>query len=119
MNMTDTPKATDGKETFSKEKVREIIKECQESIKEVEELNQELRTSNNFLLEYLDRLMCGEDEELTYENFIKEKLDEVCVQISSFRDENADTPENKELKMLEQKKAYLEDQIQKIQSDNL
>lgn len=98
------------KEVYSKEKAEKTIKELEESVKEMQDDMPRLKESFNYLKEYLDRLMYGEDDEITLEGFYKEKLDEVCVQISALQG-NANTPEKEELKMLELKKTVLEDKI--------
>ncbi len=67
-----------------------------------------LKERNNYLKEYLDCLVNGKDD---FESFCKEKLDEVCSQISALQG-NTDTLEKEdELKLLELKKSVLEDKI--------
>lgn len=70
-----------------------------------------LKERNNYLKEYLDCLVNGKDD---FESFCKEKLDEVCSQISALQG-NTDTPEKEaELKALEIKKSVLQDMICEI-----
>lgn len=102
------------KEVYSKEKAEKTIKELEESVKEMQDDMPRLKESFNYLKEYLDRLTYGEDDEITLEGFYKEKLDEVCAQISALQG-NADTPEKEEeLKMLELKKSVLEERLSEI-----
>lgn len=102
------------KETYSKEEAKKTIKELEESVKEMQDEMPRLRESSNYLKEYLDRLTNGDDDELTLEGFYKEKLDEVCVQISVLQG-NVDTLEKEEeLKMLELKKSVLEERLFEI-----
>lgn len=70
-----------------------------------------LKVRNNYLKEYLDCLVNGEDD---FGSFCKEKFDEVCSQISALQG-NPDAPEKEaELKALEIKKSALEDTISEI-----
>lgn len=99
------------KETYSKEEAEKIIKELEESVKEMQDEMPRLRESSNYLKEYLDCLINSEDEEMSAETFYKEKLNEVCAQISVLQG-NPDTLEKEdELKLLELKKSVLEDKI--------
>ena len=107
---------TKGKQngSYSKEEAEKTIKELEESVKEMQDEMPRLRERSNYLKEYLDRLTNGEDEEMSAEIFHKEKLDEVCAQISALQG-NADTLEKEdELKLLELKKSVLEDKIFKL-----
>lgn len=106
------------KGSYSKEEAEKIIKELEEAVKEMQDEMPRLRESSNYLKEYLDRLTNGDDEEMSAEIFYKEKLDEVCAQISTLQG-NADSPEKEEeLKLLELKKSVLEDKIFEIKKND-
>lgn len=75
-----------------------------------------LKEKFNYLKEYLDSLINDEDE---LESFWKEKLDEVCLQISNIQS-NPDTHEKEaELKALEIKKSALEDMISEVSNNKI
>ena len=106
------------KRSYSKEEAEKIIKELEESVKEMQDEMPRLREISNYLKEYLDRLINSEDEEMSAEIFYKEKLDEVCAQISALQG-NADTLEKEdELKLLELKKSVLEDKIFELKKND-
>ncbi len=74
-----------------------------------------LKERNDYLTEYLDCLVNGKDD---FESFCKEKLDEVCLQISDIQS-NPDTPEKEaELRALEIKKSALEDMISELKKND-
>ena len=76
-----------------------------------------LKANFEYLGEYLDRLTNGGDDENTLEGFYKEKLDEVCAQISALQgNENTFEKEDK-LKMLELKKSALEDTLSELSNN--